>query len=165
MQNEVTISEAFDIAIAAEKASEKLFLGLAAKFVPHPDLAAFWQQYAQDETQHAQWLQALKLKLAPAKLAAHADSDIVASLRSVSAFSVDKALAGVKDLESAFRLVREIENGEINAVFSFLLDALEPDAATRSFVRTQLTHHIGRLDVGIPAAYRDRAKRRAIKAA
>ena len=162
---EVTINVAFDVAIAAEETTRKLFHGLAAKFVGFADLVAFWQQYEGEEVQHAEWLRELKLKLRAEQLAAPADPGTVALLRLVSAFSLEEALAGVRDLEDAFVLVRETENGELNAVFNFIMDTFETDAAIRDEIHDALTEHIARLALDTPPAYRDRNRRRAIKAA
>lgn len=161
----VTISEAFDVSIAAEETTEKLFRGLAAKFAAFADLRGFWLQYAQEEVQHAHLLRELKLKVRPEQLTAQADPGTVALLRLVAGFSLDDALAGVKDLEDAFVLVRETENGELNAVFSFIMDTFEPDETVRESIRDQLTEHIARLALDTPPAYRDRTRRRAIRAA
>jgi hypothetical protein len=42
---EITVKQTFEIAIAAETTAKNLFQGLAAKFAPYAEIAAFWQGY------------------------------------------------------------------------------------------------------------------------
>ena len=53
---QVTMQDAFEVAIATEKAAQTLFQGLEAKFANHEDLAVLWQHFAEDESHHATWL-------------------------------------------------------------------------------------------------------------
>lgn len=163
MADHQTISQAFEVAIAAENASEKLFRGLAAKFVHHEDVAAFWEQYALDEVRHAGWLQDLKARLTPGQLSQPVDSQTVEILQKVSGYSVEKALLRVKNLEDAYQLVSEIENGETNAIFQFLLDNFERDDAMRDFLRAQLNDHVARLVEGLPEKFKGILARQAIE--
>jgi rubrerythrin len=160
----VTVGQAFDVAIGAERAAEKLFQGLEAKFAHHKDLAAFWARYAFDETKHAEWLEGLRTRLTPDKLAGSVDAEALALLTAVTGFSVEKALAGVKDMEDAYQLVNEIENGETNAIFQFLMNNFETNQETRDFLRAQLRKHITKLSDEMPIAYRGALSRRGVKA-
>ena len=85
-------------------------------------------------------------------------------LQAVTGFSVEKALLGVKDLEDAYQLVNDIENGETNAIFKFLLDNFETDEQMRDFFRAQLNKHIARLSIKLPAQYKGILSLKAIQA-
>lgn len=161
---DVTIAQAFDVAISAERAAEMLFQGLAAKFAPYQDVAAFWKQYADEEVKHAEWLEGLKAKLTTEQLSSSVDAHTVGLLRAVTDFSVEKALGGVKDLEDAYQLVNEIENGETNAILQFLLDHFEADVPMHEFLRAQLNKHIARLSTDLPVPYKGVLSRKAIRA-
>ena len=163
MQN-VTVEEAFEAAIGAEKAAEEFFSGLKAKFSHDPDVSQLWLQYAEDEAMHAKWLEALKAKLGPDEISAFVDGHTVQLLEAVARISVEKALASVHDLEEAYELVNEIESGETNAIFRFLMDNFETDEKMRDFLRTQLNMHVARLTIDLPQQYRGAAARRKIKA-
>jgi len=160
----VTIQEAFEIAIAAERAAESLFHGLEAKFADHENVAVMWQDYAQDEDKHAERLISIRSKVTTDQLAQQVDADTIALLQAVNEISVEKALKGVKDLEDAYQLVNEIESGETNAVFRFLLDNFEPDPQMRDFLRAQLNLHVARLENELPPPYRSRIARQLVKA-
>ena len=160
----VTVQEAFEIAIAAERAAASLFHGLDAKFADHENVAVVWQHYAQDEDQHAERLISIRSKVTTDQLAQQVDADTIALLQAVNEISVEKALRGVKDLEDAYQLVNEIESGETNAVFRFLLDNFEPDPQMRDFLRAQLNLHVARLENELPPSYRSRSARQAVKA-
>jgi len=151
----VTIAEAFEIAIAAEQSVEKMYGELESKFADHEEVAAFWKQYTRDEADHAKWLGRMKTEPSPEQLAKQVDASTAELLQSVVNFSVEKALGGVKNLQDAYELVSEIENGELNAIFQFLLDNFEADARLRDFLREQLNKHIARLVTDFPTQYRE----------
>jgi hypothetical protein len=70
----------------------------------------------------------------------------------------------VKDLEDAYQLVMDLENGETNAIFQFLLTNFETDKRIRDFIRAQLNQHVDRLSIEPPAGYKGIMARRSIKA-
>ena len=161
--SDFTVARAFAIAIDAEKAAEKMYQGLERKFADHEDVVAFWKQYTSDEASHAKALEGMLARLTPVQLSAPVDSQTVGALQTMASFSVEKALQGVKNLEDAHQLVSEVENGETNAIFEFLL-IFEKDEHLREFLRTQLNKHILRLTDGIPARYKGILARTAIQA-
>jgi len=61
-------------------------------------------------------------------------------------------------------LVNDIENGETNAIFQFLLNNFEGDAHLRGFLRAQLNEHIARLSIDLPVQYKGILSRKAILA-
>jgi hypothetical protein len=160
----VTVSQAFEVAIAAERAAEKLFHGLEAKFAHHQDVAAFWRQYADEEIKHAEWLEKLKARLTAEQLSGLVEPHAVELLQAVTKLSVKKALLGVKNLEDAYQLVNDIENGETNAIFQFLLNNFEADVQMRDFLRMQLNKHIAKLSIDLPVQYKGVLSRKAIQA-
>jgi hypothetical protein len=160
----ITIRAAFGIAIAAENAAAALYRGLEAKFADHQDLATLWRHHEEDEKDHARWLAELCSRLGADHLARRVDNDTIPLLRAVQGISVEKALEGVGDLEDAWRLVNEIENGETNAVFQFLLNNFEMDLHLRGFLRNQIDQHVARLDAELPAQYRDCSARKRVLA-
>ncbi len=164
MIGEVTVAQAFDVAVAAERAAESLFQGLEAKFAQYPDVAAFWKQYASEEAAHAKWLEDLRARLTRLQLSEPVDSHTIGLLRTVAGFSVAQALLGVKNLEDAYELVSNIEYGETNAVFQFLLNHFEKDKQLREFLQAQLNKHIMRISIDFPVKYAGVQTRRAIQA-
>ena len=161
---ENTISEAFKVAIQAEHTAEKLYQELERKFAPHPEVATFWRLYATEEARHAEWLKDLKTRLTAEVLSAPVDESTLALMNAVNQFSLEKALKNVTDLEDAYQLVMDLENGETNAIFQFLLINFETDERIRDFIRAQLNQHIARLSIELPTGYKSIMKRRAVKA-
>ena len=160
----VTVEDAFEAAIGAERAAEEFFHGLEAKFNDNNDVSRLWRQYAEDEAMHANWLETLKAKLDQNELSKFVDEHTVQLLEVVARISVERALDSVHDLEEAYELVNEIENGETNAIFRFLTDNFEADEKMRDFLRGQLNMHVARLTIDLPPQYRGAATRRKIKA-
>jgi rubrerythrin len=160
----VTVNEAFEAAIGAEKAAEEFFHGLEAKFSHNEEVAQLWDEYAEDEAMHTKWLEALKSKLSQDELSKLIDESTIHLLESIARISVEKALESIHDLEDAYELVNEIESGETNAIFRFLLDNFETDVKMRDFLRKQLNEHVGKLATDLPPQFRGAATRRKIKA-
>jgi rubrerythrin len=161
----ITVEEAFESAIGAEKAAQEFFLGLEAKFSHNDEVSQLWKQYAEDEAMHARWLEGLKAKLGQEELSESIDEHTVQLLDTVAKISVEKTLEKIHDLEDAYELVNEIESGETNAIFRFLVDNFEADEKMRDFLRNQLNEHVGRLTIDLPPQFRGATARRKIKAA
>ncbi|MFP4343880.1 MAG: ferritin family protein [Anaerolineales bacterium] len=165
MPENATVDQLFELAIAAEEAAEALYQGLAAKFANHPQVAAFWEQYAREERLHAAWQQRFRKSLPPEALETAADPLTLQRARRSLELSVDHALAEIKDLEDAYRLVNDLENSEINAVFSFLIDNFATNEEIQDFLRSQLHNHIMMLMQEFPEEYSTPGVRRRIKVA
>jgi hypothetical protein len=159
----VTVAQVFDIAIAAECAAQDLFNGLEEKFTHHPDVAELWHQYAIEEVAHADYLRKLRAQTPEGQLAQPVEAETVRMLRKVADFSAEEALENVNNLEDAYQLVHEAEHGEINAIFTFLLDHFEGDAEMRDFLRDQLDAHIAKLSEELPTKYQGTVARRSVQ--
>jgi hypothetical protein len=164
MSNQVTVNELFDMAVKAEKAAEKVYRRLQAKFAPHPDAARFWRNYAAAEVGHALQLERIREALNPEQLAAPADAEVAAAAQRLLMFPVERALQEVKDLEAGYQLANEIESGETNVVFEFLITHFASDAQAQSLMRSQLRDHIAKISTGFPARFKSSASRLSVKA-
>ena len=127
---QMTVEQAFMVAIEVERKAEQLYHSLSAKFVHHPDVADFWNIFAADEAKHVEWLEKTRSKMRIDQLAVAVDEETTVQLETARRFSAEKALQGVKNLEDAYILVNDIENGETNAIFKFLLNNFEADQRT-----------------------------------
>ena len=164
MSNPATVNELFDMAIRAEKAAEDVYRRLQAMFASHPDVARFWRDYAAAEAGHAAWLERIRGDLRPEQLSAPAEEPTVSAARRLLLFPVEAALRGIKTLEDAYQLANELESGETNVVFDFLITHFASDAQAQSFMRAQLKDHVVKISAGFPARFRSSASRLSIKA-
>lgn len=162
MVKQGTVDELFELAILAERQAESLYLALHARFAHHPQVAEFWRQYAADEAGHAHALVHLREAQSVETLALPADPEILIRARSFSRFSVDRVLNRLEDLEDAYQLVNEVENGETNVVFDFLVTYLTEDKKAQDMMRAQLADHVTRLVRQFPASYSTSALRRLV---
>lgn len=160
----VTLRKTVEIAIAAERAAETLYLGLQAMFAHHEPVAAYWGQYAFAEAKHAEWLEGLLDRLDSETLDQRLDGEVEYMLNEVAGFSVENALRHVDDLEDAYQLVHRLESAETNAIFKFLLDHFEPDREMKEFLRLQLEKHVEKLATDFPLEYRGTAMRKRTQA-
>lgn len=161
---QMTVEGVFGIAIEVERTTEQFYRSLSAKFIHHPDVADFWNIFGDDEAHHVEWLEKTRSQMSPEQLAAPVDDETVAQLEIARRFSAEKALQGVKNLEDAYILVNDIENGETNAIFKFLLDNFEADGRTRDFLRNQIDKHIASLSLNLPTDYKGIITRKAMLA-
>ncbi len=160
-----TTRELFELAIAAEKATESLYLGMAKLFAAYPDVAEFWEKYAAEEVMHAKWLRRIRDTASPERLAEDADPTQLENAHRALQMSVEHALAGINNLEEAYQLANDVENSETNAVFEFLVTHFSEDKKVQAFLRSQLREHVGRLMISFPAQFKHAAYRREVKAA
>jgi len=159
-----TLSDVIDTSVAAERAAERLYLGLAAKFARYPDLVDYWQEYAREERQHATWLETLCDRVAPEEMGRLVDLATTQMVQTVANFSVEKALGQVRTLEDAYQLVTEIENSETNAIFNFVINNIDIDSTTADFLRSQLHEHVSQLSHRLPVQYVSQVSRQLILA-
>jgi rubrerythrin len=164
MSSEATVEDVFQLAIEAERAAERLYQGLAAKFAHHADVARFWEEYASEEAVHASKLEELRQDIAAEKLSGPVTRDVLEQARRASQIDVERALEGVADLQDAYELAHETENSETNSVFEFLMTRFAESEGAQDFVRMQLRDHVGRITMGFPEPYSDVETRRAIEA-
>jgi len=164
MSNQVTVDELFDMSIKAEKAAEEVYRRLQAKFAPHSDVVRFWRDYARAEVGHALWLERIRGALNPEQLAAPADAETAAAAQRLLLFSIERALQEVKTLEDAYQLANEMESGEINVVFDFLIIHFASNAQAQSLIRSQLRDHVAKISTGFPARFRGSASRLSVQA-
>lgn len=164
MSNQATISELFGLAISAEKAAEKLYRGLEAKFAHFPEVAGFWGEYAVEEAGHTLWLERLRGRLDPEELSESADSHALENARAALQFSVEDALEEIKDLQDAYQMANELESSETNAVFEFLITHFSYDEETQAFLKAQLREHVTELMTGFPAHFESAAMQLSVDA-
>jgi rubrerythrin len=164
MSNQATVAELFELAIAAEKAAEKLYRGLEAKFAHYQEVADFWAGYATEEAWHVKGLEHIRHTLNPEQLSAPADPSMLKGARRLLQFSTENALKEVRNLEDAYQLVHEFESSETNVIFEFLITNFYSDKKAQSFLRSQLKDHIAKLITEFPTQFKHTAKRRAIGA-
>ena len=158
-----TVNALFDLAIMAEQAAEELYRGLAACFAHHPQVAGFWREVAADEAGHAQCLETIRSNLSAEQLAAPANPAVFEQASWTARFSVARALARIRNLEDAYHLASELENGETNSVFESLTSDLALAQMSRSFLRAQLSNHVAKI-AAFPDRFGDKASRLRIKA-
>jgi hypothetical protein len=159
-----SIAELIDLSIAIERITAAIYGNFAALFTEVPDVAAFWTRYAHEETGHANWMRNLRSRVGSATLESPADSDVWEMAVRTSSVVPDEVLAGIDTLQDAYELANEIEHGETNAIFDFLVSNFSEDEKTVMFVRNQLREHVGYLMNNFPQEYHDVVFRRKVKA-
>ena len=164
MSNQATVDELFDMSIKAEKIAEELYRRFQVKFASQSDVARFWRNYAAAEVGHAQALKRIREALGREELAAPTDAETAAAAQRLLKFPVEKALQEVKTLEDGYQLASEIESGETNVVFEFLIIHFASDAQAQSLMRSQLRDHIAAISTGFPARFKSSASRLSVKA-
>lgn len=156
--------ELFETAIAAEHAAEALYHQLAAKFSHHPEIADFWETYASAEVNHAQTLRGLRDRLSTEELSEEVETGMMDAAHRALQNGREKIEDRITDLQAAYELASELENGETNAVFEFLITHFAQDKKAQAFLRSQLKNHVAKLMMRFPERFGDAAMRKEIKA-
>ncbi len=164
MPDEVTVNQLFDMAIGAERIAEHVYCRLGTMFAAQRDVVRFWSDYAAAEDSHAQWLERIRGELSPEQLAAPADAQTVSNAQELLRLPVEQALEGIRTLDDAYQLANEMESGETNVVFDFLIGHCASDPQAQAFMRSQLKDHISKISVGFPVRFRSSASRLSVRA-
>jgi hypothetical protein len=69
----------------------------------------------------------------------------------------------IADLQEAYELASELESGETNAVFEFLITHFSEDKKARIFLRSQLKSHVSQLMLQFPEKFGGASIRKEIK--
>ena len=162
MQTVATVGDLVSLAVQAERNAEALYDGMSKMFIRYPEVARFWAHYANEEAGHARWMLNLRNRICPDLLTRPADSELWSRAVKLVEPSVDDLLGGIHDLQDAWELANEMEHGETNLIFAFLIDNFTDDDLTLTFLRIQLREHMEHLLVGLPVQFGDANLRRAI---
>lgn len=107
--------------IAAEEKAAVFYEGLLRKFQHSPRAAALWQNMLDDEKEHRRLMEQARVGLTADELQAPANPEMLHKLMVAMHFSPDRALRQVHDLNDAYEFALDLEQGEINVVFEFIL--------------------------------------------
>ncbi|HSJ58973.1 MAG TPA: ferritin family protein [Anaerolineae bacterium] len=158
-----TVSDAFEMAIATERAAEVFYEALHDRFAAHEAVATFWHSYALEEAGHAQRLRRVRENLSVTDLSLEADPELLEMARWNMSLAQKVSSAEIQTLEDAYQLAHEIEHSEVNTVFELLVAGYSEDAHALALVRNQLGEHIDRLMTGFPAPFDVPETRRAVR--
>lgn len=145
-----TIAHLVELAIQSERLAEALYKRFGARFRNHPEVEQFWVRYAAEEDGHARWLEKLRERAAPEKMRQPASPSVLDEARRAISISVDSLVWSIRTLQDAYEIASELEHSEMNSVFEFLISYFTEDSETQTFLRAQLTDHVGRLMIEFP---------------
>jgi len=155
-----TVTHLFILATAAENAAEAMYLILAQRFAPYPEVTRFWHEMAHEEAVHARTLERLRERLAPEVLDSPAEPLMLQKAEGNARKDIVERARRVSDLEEAYQLAHAVENSEVNAIFELLLTTFAEDPASGQFLRAQLHEHVQRLTTAFPNAFSEVIMRR-----
>ncbi len=159
-----TIGDLIGLAIALERSNEAYYRGLQEKFLHSPEVAKFWQAYADEENGHARWLEQLRERV-KAKLATPLEhTHLVEAAQRLLKITPEEHLSRISNLEEGYQLSVELENSETNIIFEFLILNYSLTAQAANVLQAQLHSHTRRLMDEFPPDYRSRARRLAVQA-
>jgi hypothetical protein len=145
MPNDPTLEMLFELAMQAEKTAEEFYAGLAEKFRHLPEVAAFWLTFSKEEEGHALELEKIRGALSPDQLATLADPAVFLKATKNRNTSALTLLNSVRNLHEAYELAHELESGEVNAVYGFLMSRFIASDWRRQFVLSEIKVHQARI--------------------
>lgn len=164
MTQEGTVGALFDMAIGLEHKAAELYDRLAEKFAHEPRVAAFWREYAGEERVHAEMLMTLRSKVGSGVLNRETDMRVMGYAQQAMTVAVDKTVESIDNLDQAYELANDMEGGETNAIFEFLITEYAVAQEARAFLRVQLKEHVTKIAMHFPEGYQFKAERLNVKA-
>jgi len=111
-------------------------------------------------------LRELKQRLSQTELqqpARELDGLVLLSAAKLMDASAENLLNQIADLDQAYELANELEHGETNILFEFLMEHFA-GRETNEFLRQQLQQHVTRLITAFPEPYSTPDMRRGVRA-
>jgi Rubrerythrin len=160
-----TTGDLFQCAIQLEKTAEFFYRRLGELFADYPDVVQFWNRFADEEHEHAVFLEEAREAVADDRLSLPVDESMLQRTKGHIDIRSRVNLESINDLEDAYQLALDLENSEINLIFEFMITNFSTRALKRShkFLRKQLSEHIAELEQGFPIQYRSRVARQSVK--
>jgi ferritin len=159
-----TVGALFALAIDLEYKASELYDRLAAKFRHEPPVADFWRDYAAEERTHAEALISIRDRIGQDVLTRAADERMMHYARRGMDRAVDETVAQISNLDEAYELANDLEVGETNAIFEFLIDEYAVAQEARGFLRSQLKEHVTKIAMHFPDGYQSKSERLAVEA-
>lgn len=150
---DATLADLFRMAIQLEESAQVFYTQLSSLFAGCPDAADYWRQYADEEAEHAGWLDRLRKECSPERLADPADPFYLLVARELLSHSLEEALDRVSHLGDAYQLALQIENSETNAIFNFLVENTARDKMASEILRELVGGHVRRLEHEFPEKF------------
>ncbi len=163
-KDKLTFNELFDLTIAAEETAEKVYRSFEKQFAHHPQIAHFWKSYADEEAGHARYLRELRSEISAERLEETADGSLFQQVQKLRRRLVKDHLSSIHTLEDAYQLATELENSEVNSLFTFVVTYFTPPERLKSqeLLRSVLNDHINKL-AELPTPYNSRLERQKIR--
>ncbi len=145
LPNTRSVSDLIDLLIQAETSAQALYLRLMEAFAHEPEAAEVWWKMGADEAAHIRLVEQIRASLPPERLLEPADPIWLEQARAAARFSPERVLARIHTLEDAYQEAHALENGELNAVFEFVMTEYSPKPLRAGFVHNLLREHVARL--------------------
>lgn len=140
-----TVAELFDLALRAEREALRFYEELEQRFAHVPQVARFWQEMAQDERNHIRLVEQARSGLTPEQLAEPADPVMLHKAWEAVRFSARTTLDRIQNLNDAYEAASDLEYGETNVVFQFILLHYLDNGILEQLVEHYTERHLRRL--------------------
>ncbi|MCX8067311.1 MAG: hypothetical protein N3B68_05760 [Anaerolineae bacterium] len=140
-----TVGELLDLTLRAEREALKFYEELARRFAHVPRVTSFWQEMAEDEREHIRLVELAASGLTPEQLAEPTDSRMLHMARNAILFSAQAALDRIQNLNDAYEAASDLEYGEVNVVFQFIVLHYLDDKIREQLAEHYAERHLRRL--------------------
>jgi len=158
-----TAGDIFDLSIAIEKEMVAFYCRLRQLFGNLPVIRDFWGEMRDEEIEHIVQLRMLRDSLPSEKLSEEVDPAWVEKGVRILGEIQSSFEEPIANLNQAYELAHEWENGEINRIFLFLAEKYIGDKARMKIAEKMIDNHLERLMEFIPG-YQTAADREAVRA-
>ncbi len=137
--------QVFEIAIAAERSAQRLYLDIVQMFASYQPAVELWNALAHDEEHHARVLEYIRSTFAPEAFQRPVDPLLEEQALVLSRLNQEQMKASITNLDEAYQLTHELEHSEINTMFEFLVRAFLTDLELETKAMQNLREHLRRL--------------------
>lgn len=158
-----TIGELFSLSLETEELARELYHRFTSMFRHLPEIAAFWEDLANDEAMHISAPRRARSTLLPEDLAGPAPVPLFEDLRSLKNILTGERLRSTKTLDDAYEQAHDFEYSEVNHVYTLLMMKHVSSESRKLFIKSEIERHHRKL-VDFTLVFGDRGWRRGVEA-
>lgn len=157
------LGELVEISYCAEREAMYFYTGLANRFRHLKEISDFWLDMADDEDLHVDIVDMLRTTLSDDDLARPVDAELMSKVQGFLKFNAKGALAGIHNLDDAYKFSVNLEYSELNKMLELLVNDNMAEQEEKERIVKLLYEHQGRLKT-FSSLFGDAIWRREIKA-
>lgn len=160
----LTIENAFKSAMEFEGKAKEIYSHFMGIFSHLPEIAAFWEELANEEKTHKAKLQNICHSLTEEQTSSPADINLMEKIIETQEFVGKILIDSICNLDDAYELAHEMEYSEVNSIFKLLATKYVSVEERANFLESVIEKHQSKL-LQFDEKYGDKEWRKSIQVA